>query len=261
MIQKYRALFVSDVHLLSKDSEADLFLHFLDTYESEYLYLVGDIFDFWHLKKQLYWPQSYGKIIRKIFKKSSNGCKVFYIPGNHDELFKKADGFNLGNINITEKCEYVSLTNKKFLVIHGDIFDPIIACNWLVVNLGSIAYKYLLYLNRSYNFIRSILGLKKRSLSALIKNKIKRALEYINRFEHVATMHAKKMGYDGIICGHIHRPLINESNGIIYINTGDFIENCTAICENQDGEISILYFNDISLQKDSQTNKLAISNV
>jgi UDP-2,3-diacylglucosamine pyrophosphatase LpxH len=223
-MEKIEALFISDVHLGSKGSNADEVLALLKRYEPETLFLVGDIIDGWLLKRKFRWPQSHTNVIRKILSYSKNNTRVIYIPGNHDEFMREYLEFSFGNIEIHN--EYIW---KDTLITHGDLYDGVVSLKWLGV-LGSIGYDFAISLDR---------GLKKwgmkRSLSKFLKNKVKEAVKFITQFEEELTRQARKKGCHTVICGHIHHPEDRNIDGIRYLNTGDWVENNSHIIYNKHG--------------------------
>ena len=211
---KIEALFISDVHLGSKGSNAEGVLAILKQYQPEYLFLVGDIIDGWLLKRKFRWPQSHTNVLRKILSHSKNGCKVIYIPGNHDEFLREYGEFSFGNIEIHN--EYIW---KNTFITHGDLYDGVVKLKWLGV-LGSIGYDIAITIDRRLKKF----GMK-RSLSKFLKDKVKEAVKFITQFEIELTRQAKKHNCHSVICGHIHHPEDRMVDGIRYLNTGDWIEN------------------------------------
>lgn len=239
---KYRSIFISDIHLGTKFSKAKRVLNFLKHNESENLILVGDIIDGWAIKRKFIWPQTHSDVIQKVLKKARKGTKVTFITGNHDEFLRPFVPLILGDsLNVTNELDYYSLDGKKYYVTHGDFFDSItMTKKWLAI-LGDYGYDLLLHLNAILNFFRQKLGIKKYwSLSKYVKDNVKTSVSFINDFESVLSNHAKNKGYDGIICGHIHKAEIRYIDEIIYLNCGDWVENCTAIVETLEGEFKII---------------------
>jgi UDP-2,3-diacylglucosamine pyrophosphatase LpxH len=218
---KIQALFISDVHLGSKGSNAEMVLDLLKQYQPEYLFLVGDIIDGWLLKRKFRWPQSHTNVLRKIMSYSKNGTKVIYIPGNHDDFLREYGEFSFGNIEIHN--EYV--WNNTFIT-HGDLYDGVVKLKWLGV-LGSIGYDFAISIDRRLKK----LGMK-RSLSKFLKDKVKEAVKFITQFEVELTRQAKKHHCTSVICGHIHHPEDRDIDGIRYLNCGDWIENNSYIIYN-----------------------------
>ena len=224
---KVQALFISDVHLGSKGSNANEVLSILKQYQPEYLFLVGDIIDGWLLKRKFRWPQSHTNVLRKILSYSKNNIKVIYIPGNHDEFMRDYLDFSFGNIEVHN--EYVW---NNTLITHGDLYDGVVKLKWLGV-LGSIGYDLAISIDRRLKK----LGMK-RSLSKFLKDKVKEAVKFMTQFEVELTRQAKKNKCDTVICGHIHHPADRMIEGIRYLNTGDWIENNSYITFN-DGDYTV----------------------
>jgi UDP-2,3-diacylglucosamine pyrophosphatase LpxH len=211
---KIEALFISDVHLGSKGSNAEDVLEILKKYQPNYLFLVGDIIDGWLLRRKFRWPQSHTNVIRKILSYSKNDIKVIYIPGNHDDFLRDYGEFSFGNIEVHN--EYI--WNNTFIT-HGDLYDGVVKLKWLGV-LGSIGYDMAISIDRGLKKI----GFK-RSLSKFLKNKVKEAVKFITQYEIELTRQAKKHGCSVVISGHIHHPDDRIIDGVRYLNTGDWIEN------------------------------------
>ena len=243
---KYKSIFISDIHLGTRFSKAKNLLNFLKHNECEHLFLVGDIIDGWTIKRKLIWPQKHSDVIQKILKKARKGTKVTFITGNHDEFLRPFVPLLLGNtITITNELEYDALNNKKYYITHGDFFDSItMTKKWLAI-LGDYGYDILLHLNVVLNFFRKNIGIKKYwSLSKYVKDNVKSSVSFINDFEKVLSNHARNKGYDGIICGHIHKAEIRVIDEIEYLNCGDWVESCSAIVETFDGKFEIINWQD-----------------
>ncbi len=243
----YRSIFVSDFHLGTKDSKAELLLDFLRTYESDYLYLVGDVVDGWALKRSWHWPQMHNDVIQKVLRKVRKGTRVTYLPGNHDEAVRHFLGLQFGGIAITDETLHTTADGRRFLVLHGDQFDGVVRYAKWLQHLGAQAYNVALTLNRWFNVVRRRMGLPYWSLSAYLKLKAKRAVQFIDNFEQSLAGEARNRGVDGIICGHIHHAELTDVDGIVYANTGDWVESCTALVEHHDGTLEILRFADTGL--------------
>ena len=231
MGMKIQALFISDVHLGSKGSNATEVLEVLKMYQPEYLFLVGDIIDGWLLKRKFRWPQSHTNVLRKILSYSKNGTKVIYIPGNHDDFLREYGEFSFGNIEVHN--EYV--WNNTFIT-HGDLYDGVVKLKWLGV-LGSVGYDMAISIDR---FLKR-LGFK-RSLSKFLKNKVKEAVKFITQYEVELVRQAKKHYCDKVMCGHIHHPDDRMIDDVRYLNTGDWIENNSYIIYNE-GDYKVMSYN------------------
>ncbi len=252
---KYKSIYISDIHLGTRFSKAKVLLNFLKHNESDQLILVGDIIDGWAIKRKLIWPQEHSDVIQKILKKAKKGTKVTFITGNHDEFLRPFVPLLLGDsVSIANELEYVAINKKKYYITHGDFFDSItMTKKWLAI-LGDYGYDLLLHLNVVLNFLRKRIGIKKYwSLSKYVKDNVKSSVSFISDFEAVLSTHAKNKGYDGIICGHIHKAEIRDIEDIEYLNCGDWVESCTAIVETYEGEFKIINWleNDNSSKKNS----------
>lgn len=236
---KYRAVFLSDVHLGTKWCRAKGLSSFLSGIECEKFYLVGDIIDGWKLKRKPGWPHSHNAVIRKILKLSKK-ADVQYIVGNHDEFLSEFDGYSFGGVTICRRARHKGLDGREYLVVHGHEYDGAAFSNTRLAHLGDRAYDLSLSLNLWLDRIRSLLGLGYWSLSDFLKRKVKDAVKYIGHYELCVLRSVRESGADGIICGHIHSPAIRELQGIRYLNCGDWVENCTALVENLDGTMEIL---------------------
>ncbi len=240
----YRSVWISDVHLCTKDSQADLLYRFLDSIRCDYLYLVGDIIDVWSLRNRWHWPNQYNEVVHKLLKRSRKGAKVVYIPGNHDEFFRGFVGYRFGDVKIMSHAFHKTADGRRFLVIHGDEFDTIVRYRPWLSHLASWAYGHLITLNRAVNAVRRWFGKPYWSLSGAIKRKVKQAVKHLHDYEDLLTREAKRRNVDGIICGHNHQPAMREMGGILYCNTGDWVENCTALVESPTGELRLVWFRD-----------------
>ena len=221
-MKQVEALFISDVHLGSKGSNAQELLEVLKKYEPKKLFIVGDFIDGWLLKKRHYWPQSNTNVIRKILSYSKNGTEVFYITGNHDEYLRNYTPFDFGNIQIVDELVW-----NDYFITHGDKYDGVVQLKWLGI-LGSVGYELAIVIDRTLKR----LGYK-RSLSKYLKDKVKGAVKFITSFEKQLEYQAEKRKCKGVICGHIHTPLLDLDREIHYINCGDWIENNSYITYNK----------------------------
>jgi UDP-2,3-diacylglucosamine pyrophosphatase LpxH len=241
---KYRAIWISDVHLGSKYSRAEFLLDFLKSTECEYLYLVGDIVDLWSMRRSVHWPQSHNNVIRAILGKAKRGTKIIYIPGNHDALVRDFESSHFGEVEIKNHAIHTTADGKKLLVLHGDEFDNVIRCNGLTSLLGNVGYDLLMWINRVHNHLRRLCNLPYWSLASYLKHRVKNAREYIQRFEAVVAKEAKRRGVDGLVCGHLHRPELTYIDDVLYCNDGDWVETCTALVEHHDGSLQLLHWAD-----------------
>ena len=240
----YPAVWISDVHLGYKDCQAQYLLDFLNAIECDVLYLVGDIVDLWSMKRQFFWHPSHYDVLALIQQKAKDGTRVIYIPGNHDETFRQYADESLFGIEVHQQYIHTTKANKGFLLLHGDDFDSATRYNKLISIAGDAGYDLLLFLNRWTNRIRRLFGGHYWSLASWIKARVHKARAAIDAFEKAAIHEAKKQGVDGIICGHIHHPAVKVVDGILYCNDGDWIENCTALVENDCGRIELLHWSE-----------------
>jgi UDP-2,3-diacylglucosamine pyrophosphatase LpxH len=235
-----RALFLSDLHLGMRGCQAEKILRFLRHYDADMIYLVGDIVDGWGLKSSWYWPQSHNDVVQKLLRKARKGARMFYIPGNHDEFLREYYGTHFGGVEVAEQVMHTTQNGRRYLVVHGDLFDVVIRhARWLAL-LGDKAYDAAIWLNRHFNRLRSMLGLPYWSLSQWVKLKVKNAVAFIGHFEATLAAEARRHGADGVICGHIHSAALREEDGFTYVNCGDWVESCTAIVEHHDGRMELI---------------------
>lgn len=236
----FRSIWISDVHLGTKNLQSQHLLDFLLKTESEYLYLVGDILDLLQAQKKWYWPAINSRIVQAVFDKAANGTKVFYVPGNHDHVLRQFSGNTINNIHIENQVIHTTVNGGRYLVIHGDKFDPVIQNNPWLASIGSSAYAMLLVLNRWLNLGRKAVGKDYHSISAWMKHQVKIVVNYMGKFEDVVTKEVLENEVDGLICGHIHRAGIREMGNVLYTNSGDWVESCTAIAENHQGRLGVI---------------------
>jgi UDP-2,3-diacylglucosamine pyrophosphatase LpxH len=247
--RRVRTLFISDVHLGTRGCQAELLLDFLRAYDADTIYLVGDIVDGWRLKRGVYWPQSHNDVVQKLLRKARKGCRVIYIPGNHDEFLRGYLGTHFGGIDVRASAVHESAAGQRLLVLHGDEFDVVVRhARWLAL-LGDWAYEAALATNTYVNLMRRRLGFSYWSLSAWAKLKVKSAVNYIGAFEEALAKAADRASADGVICGHIHHAAIHEEFGTRYMNCGDWVESCTALAEHPDGRFEIIRWSDAAARE------------
>ncbi|MGB3455574.1 MAG: UDP-2,3-diacylglucosamine diphosphatase [Litorimonas sp.] len=241
----YRTIFISDLHLGSKGCQAEALCVFMKEHTSERLYLVGDIIDGWRLRKKWFWPQAHTNVVRRILTAAKRGTDVTYIIGNHDEFLRGFLKFRLmfGDIAVRNRAVHDGEDGKRYLVVHGDMFDGLMRADrkW-IMHLGDSAYNLLLWINTRLNAVRRVMGLEYWSLSKTLKSRTKRAMNFIHSFEGHVADYCRRKGFDGAICGHIHVAEQRDIGGIAYKNTGDWVESCTALVEHFDGRWEILHF-------------------
>ena len=238
----YRTLFISDVHLGSKGCQAERLLDFLRDHDADRIYLAGDIVDGWQLRSGWYWPQSHNDVVQKLLRKARKGTHVIYVPGNHDEALRDYLGFTFGEVKVMDEAVHVTRRGTRLWIIHGDAFDGVVRyARWLAM-LGDSAYTITLALNHWFNQARLALGLPYWSLSAYLKGKVKNAVAYIDDFERAVAAETRRRGYDGVVCGHIHKAEMRDIDGILYCNDGDWVESATALVEHLDGSLEVVHW-------------------
>ena len=237
-----RTVFISDVHLGFKGCRAVELLDFLRSTNCQQLYLVGDIFDLWALQRKFYWPVAHNDVLRTIVDKARQGVRVVYVPGNHDRPLRDYDGWVFGTIELASEAIHETSDGRRFLILHGDEFDSIIRASPWLESLGNRAYALVLRLNRYVNAVRRVFGYPYWSVAAFLKHKVKNAVTYIANFERAVAFEARRRGVDGMICGHIHRAEIREIDGVMYCNDGDWVESCSALVEDFDGQLSLVHW-------------------
>jgi UDP-2,3-diacylglucosamine pyrophosphatase LpxH len=238
--RRYRAIFISDVHLGTRRAQTGALLDFLRETESDQLYVVGDLIDNWALQKTWTWDQLHNDVIQKLLRKARKGTEIIYIPGNHDENFRDFAGQEFGRVSVALDAVHVSATGQRYLVLHGDKFDGVVRFAPWLARLGDTAYEVSMSLNGGVNRVRRFFKLPYWSLSAYLKFKVKRAVEFISHFETAVVREARGRDCTGVICGHIHTPDDRMIDGIHYLNDGDWVESCTALVEHDDGRFEIV---------------------
>ena len=245
-----KAIFISDVHLGTKHSKAEQVLHFLSMYDPEKIYLVGDIIDFWHFRRtKMYWPQSHMRFLVELGELAKTK-EVIYVPGNHDEDLRVFDGSSFNGIKIMNKAWHTTNQGKRYLIIHGDEFDAVIQnCKWLAL-IGDWLYEAALHINQFFSFAQKKFGFPYWSFSAWSKKKVKRVVQFVGKYETAVMDAVAKYDTDGVICGHIHcaankhigADFASPAPPVHYLNCGDWVESCTAIVEDMDGSLDIVYY-------------------
>jgi UDP-2,3-diacylglucosamine pyrophosphatase LpxH len=238
----FRSVFISDVHLGTKDSKAGQLNDFLKLHHFDRLYLVGDIFDGWRMKSGIHWKKSFNRIISRVLKLSKNGVPVYYITGNHDEFLRKFAKSKFENVILLNRVDHTTADGRKLLVIHGDQFESVTHASRFLKFIGDRGYDFLMWVNRAINYFRSRFGFGYWSFASYLKDHIQRAQRYILDYEVAVAHGAKKQKYDGVVCGHIHQAAVKKIEGIDYYNTGDWVESCTAIVEHHDGTMELIHW-------------------
>jgi UDP-2,3-diacylglucosamine pyrophosphatase LpxH len=238
--ERVRTLFLSDIHLGTRGCQAERLLDFLRHYDADTIFLVGDIVDGWQLKSAWYWPQSHNDVVQKLLRKARKGARIIYVPGNHDEFLRDYYGSHFGGIEVVESAIHTTADGRRYLVVHGDLFDVVIRhARWLAL-MGDWAYDVAIMLNTYFNAIRRACGMTYWSLSRWAKLKVKNAVNFIGEFELALATQARRRGSEGVICGHIHHAVIRALDGCAYVNCGDWVESCTAVVEHFDGRLEIV---------------------
>lgn len=215
-------------------------MEFLQSHDAETYYLIGDIFDGWRLRRGWHWPEGHNEVIQMILSKCQSGARVIYIPGNHDEIMRGYLGIHFGGVEVKPQDVFVGADGRRYLVTHGDEFDLVVAnARWLAL-LGDRAYNFLIWLNPKFNAVRRIWTWRYWSLSKWCKQQVKQAVNFIGKYEDVLSQTARQQNYDGVICGHIHHASIRMIGDVQYINTGDWVESCTAVIEDQSGKMRLV---------------------
>jgi UDP-2,3-diacylglucosamine pyrophosphatase LpxH len=241
-MQHVRSIFLSDIHLGTQACQAGALLEFLKDYDSQYLFLVGDIIDFWAIRRRgVYWSTEQNTVVQKILKRARHDVQVVFVPGNHDEAVREHAGVSFGNIRVERDYLHTAADGRRYLLIHGDEFDQVTKYHrWLAI-LGDHAYDLVVRMNRWLSWARRTLKVPGYwSLSGYAKLKVKKAVSFIFDFEDSVLRHAKERGVDGVICGHIHSAVIRDAGGIIYINCGDWVDSCTAVVERENGSMELV---------------------
>lgn len=250
MRTSFRTVFISDTHLGFRGVRAEELSAFLKHIECERLYLVGDILDFWAIKQRWHWPATHNQVVRRILKQAKRGAQVIYIPGNHDDSLRQYVGLDLGGVRIAHQAAHRTADGRVLLVTHGDEYDLVVQHSKMLSVLGTWAYDHLIALNRIVNTARGLFGFGPWSFATAIKLKVKGACKYVSDFESSLLAEARRRGMDGVVCGHVHQPLLREQvmgeNGektLLYANCGDWIERATALVEHENGQLEILNVN------------------
>lgn len=240
-MRKVRSIFLSDIHLGTRACQAERLLEFLRAHDSDFLYLVGDIVDFWAMKRTVFWSTHHNSVVQQILKRARQGADVVFIPGNHDEALREHVGISLGQIRLLFDHIHTAADGKRYLLIHGDEFDQVTKYHRWVAVLGDKAYSFVVRLNTLVSWIRRRLGITSYwSLAGFAKRKVKSAVSFIFDFEESVARYVRERDVDGVICGHIHAAAIKDIGGVRYINCGDWVDSCTAIVEHEDGLMELV---------------------
>ncbi len=244
--QQFRTLFLSDFHLGTRGCQVRPLLNFLQSTEAETIYLVGDIIDGWRLQARWYWPETHNDVLRCLMNKARRGTRLVYVPGNHDEFARVYSGGQSGDLEFADEMIHEAADGKRYLVLHGDCFDPVqTKARWLAF-LGDNAYVTALGINIALNRVGRSLGLPYWSFSNWAKMRVKGIVNFIGHYEEAVVASAREHNVDGVICGHIHRAALHGDFGMTYVNCGDWVESCTAVAEHFDGRLEMLRSVDVS---------------
>ena len=240
----YRTIFLSDLHLGMRGRQAGRVLDFIRHHHAERWVLVGDVVDGWALARSWNWTQAQNDVVQKLLREVRKGAEIVYVPGNHDGAARQFVGLTFGGILVAREWEHVTADGRRLLVLHGDEFDGAVQLAPWLSKVGARAYELSLALNTVVAKAREAMGKPYWSLAAALKDRTKRALQYVARFEEAVAALAAERGVDGVVCGHIHRPEIRhvktEAGTTLYANCGDWVENCTALVEHWDGRLEIV---------------------
>ncbi len=238
--QRFRTVWISDLHLGTRGCNAVLLLDFLRGIECDTLYLVGDILDGWRLRKGWYWPDAHNEVVRRILKLAHRGTRVVLIAGNHDEMLRPYAGFTFGGVEVALEAIHVTADGRRLLVTHGDAFDVVVLYHRWLAFAGDQAYTLLLQLNVVLNRLRRRLKLPYWSLSSYLKKRVKNAVAFVGEFEEAVARAASERQVDGVVCGHIHCAEIRQIGAVTYYNDGDWVESCTALVEAANGTMRLI---------------------
>jgi len=242
-----RSIFLSDIHLGTRACQADRLVEFLRDYDAENVFLVGDIVDFWAMKRTVVWTSAQNTFVQKILRRARRGERVVFIPGNHDEALRDYLGIAFGDIEVVGEHIHQLADGRRFLLLHGDEFDQITRHHRWIAILGDVMYDVLVRLNSLVSFVRRRFGMTCYwSLAGYAKRRVKKAMQFIFDFEDAAIRAARQRGLDGIICGHIHSAVIRQVDGVSYVNCGDWVDSCTAIVEHLDGRLELIAWGSVA---------------
>lgn len=240
--QSLRSVFISDLHLGSRGCRAERLLDFLNHIDVEQLFLVGDVVDLWSLKRSAYWPASHEAVLSRLMGMAHEGRRVVLVPGNHDADLRAFTSQRFGNVEVHRNFTHRTAEGRRLLLMHGDEFDGALHCHPWLEAFGSRVYDFTIALNHQIDRLRSSMGYPYWSLAGYLKQKAGRAMQYVHAFEKAVVSEAMKRRVDGVICGHIHRAALHEIDGVLYGNDGDWVENCSAIVERNNGALQLWHW-------------------
>jgi UDP-2,3-diacylglucosamine pyrophosphatase LpxH len=255
---RYRAIFLSDLHLGTRAAQADALLDFLKHVQADTIYLVGDIVDFWKVRRGPYWPQAHNDVLQKLLRKARKGAHIILIPGNHDEGLRDYCGARFGGIDICREAIHTTAAGRRYMVMHGDEFDVVVRYARRLAFLGDRGYELALWTNRPLNWVRRHLGFGYWSLSAFLKARVKGAVNFIGEYEQAVADVARRHAVDGVICGHIHYAADRRLGDVHYLNCGDWVESCTAIAETRAGQLTVIRWHDVMRRREKETRSVTV---
>ena len=254
-----RTIFLSDVHLATRACRAHALLDFLQHNDADTIYLVGDIVDFWRVKRGAVWPQSHSEVVQSLLQKMRGGTRLVFVPGNHDEALRDYCGTSFGGIEVLRDCVHTAADGRRLLVMHGDEFDVVVRyAKWLSF-LSDRGHGLARSINSPLRWTRQHFGFGSLSLSAYLKLKVKTAVQFIAEFEDALVAEARRRGVDGVVCGHIHHAAQRDVGGIQYLNCGDWVESCTAIAEDFAGKFHVI--NWLETMRERRSDSAAVSHL
>lgn len=237
-----RTLFLSDIHLGFKRARARELAEFLRNVDAENIILAGDIVDHLNLRQAFFWNDEHTQVVRTLLAKRRAGARLIYIPGNHDSDLSLVAEMLSGQVEVHREWVHRTARGERLLVVHGDQFDEEMAgaASPFRAWLGNALYDATVAVNDRLNDVRRVMGKPYWPIAERLKLSIAGSVRYIEHFERAAVRHAKQAGFDGILCGHIHRANLCRVEGTLYCNTGDWVETCSALVEDQSGELQLL---------------------
>jgi UDP-2,3-diacylglucosamine pyrophosphatase LpxH len=237
-----RTIWISDVHLGTRASRAEELLDFFRWHDAETIYVVGDLFDGWALRRSWVWPQSHNDVVQKLLRKARKGTRVVYVPGNHDEFARAYAGHHFGGVEVVLDAFHETADGRRLWIVHGDAFDPVVTkYRWLVpLALGFLSVLRRLGVPTAWGLVRRLLGRPYRSLASFVRSRANGAMAALGDFERLATAAARRRGADGVVCGHVHVAVMREVDGTLYCNDGDWVDSCSALVEHMDGRLEIV---------------------
>lgn len=238
---RYRSVFISDIHLGAVGAKTELVREFMEGLECEKLYLVGDVIDGWVGRKDRKWTADHADVIRVILEVANTGADVMWTPGNHDDFMRRVHGVQLGSIQIEHSFVHELVDGRQFLVVHGDLFDKTCTKYRPIAFIGAWMYEAVAQVNAKVNRKQDEKGRKQVDFTSALKRGVKKFIGKSTNYEGSIIEFAKESGFDGVVCGHVHRPKIEVlDDGFTYVNSGDWVENCTAVVEHMDGRLELL---------------------